>query len=95
MVDDVQPPGRARVEGCPDCRGTGQNRRGAECYECEGAGALIWHACPRCGDGAWRYTNGVNDDQGMQCADLRCGYRWGPDDPGWLAQRIPASWAAR
>ena len=47
------------------------------------------HVCPRCGNIDWRYIAGRNDDRkGMYCR-LGCGAHWMPDDPDWLAQRLP------
>lgn len=75
------PPGKATITRCHECRGAG-------CYECKSTGYLIWRACPRCGDRGWHYTQGLNDREGMDC--WACSYHWTRDDPGWLAQRIPA-----
>jgi hypothetical protein len=50
---------------------------------------MLWHVCPRCGNIDWRYIAGHNDDrQGMYCR-LGCGAHWMPDDPDWIAQRLP------
>jgi hypothetical protein len=83
----IAPPGRALIETCPDCTGTG-SYRGEECLMCEGTGRCLLRACPACGDVGWDYVNGVDDSEGMACR-LGCGYRWLRDDPGWLAQRLP------
>ncbi len=80
----VAPPGRARIEQCPDCdRGI---YCGEKCRECDGIAWQVWKACPRCGDTAmWRYLDGRTR---MHCQ--ACGATWGVDYPGWLAQRLPA-----
>ena len=78
----LPPPGRALIETCPDCHG-------ARCRHCQWKGRILWHVCPRCGNIDWRYIAGRNDDrQGMYCR-LGCGAHWMPDDPDWLAQRLP------
>jgi hypothetical protein len=78
----LPPPGRALIEACPDCHG-------ARCRHCQWKGRILWHVCPRCGNIDWRYIAGHNDDrQGMYCR-LGCGAQWMPDDPDWLAQRLP------
>lgn len=82
-VPPTQPPGRGIVSLCPDCSGAG-------CRHCESAGKLLMRACPRCGDPAWDFVNERNEDGGMRCR-MGCGYRWAPDDPGWLLQRLQAS----
>ena len=59
------------------------------CRHCQWKGRILWHVCPRCGNIDWRYIAGHNDDrQGMYCR-LGCGAHWMPDDPDWLAQRLP------
>ncbi len=82
-VPPVTPPGRAIIEKCPDCKG-----RPGGCRDCDGRGSILWRACPRCGDVAWDFVNGRNDEDGMAC-QIGCGYRWTADDPGWLLQRLP------
>lgn len=79
----VIPPGRARIEKCPDCdQGV---RRGGPCDFCAGTGWQIWRACPRCGDTAmWTWSA---DRAGASCQ--ACGGHWDIADPGWLAQRLP------
>ncbi len=81
---DLLPPGRAHIEGCPDCRGV----TGLRCPECRGTARIVYRACPRCGDIAWDFVNGYSDENGMACR-ISCGYRWTADDPAWLAQRLP------
>ena len=86
MTEDVRPPGRARILACPECRGAA----GRSCRECRGAGVLLQRACPRCGDIAWDYINGLNDRGGMACR-ISCGYTWQADHPAWQAQTLPAT----
>ena len=85
MTDRPAPPGKARVEPCPDCHGT----QGLPCHECRGQGQLLHRACPLCGSPAWDYVNGADDRQGMACR-TGCGYTWTAADPGWRAQVLPA-----
>jgi len=80
----VNPPDRAKVESCPDCRGVA----GQACYECHGRGVILIRACPACGNPGWDYINGTDDRDGMTCAS-GCGHLWAADDPGWLAQSLP------
>jgi len=77
----IAPPGKAHVEPCPDCR----EQINLNCPECEGSGAIIYRACPHCGDLGWAYCNGRNDEAGMTC-QLGCGHTWVATEPGWLVQ---------
>jgi hypothetical protein len=80
----VQPPGRAHIAECPDCL-KGVSGSGKPCECCEGTGWQVWRACPWCGDTAmWRY---LENRTRMHCQ--ACSANWGPDYPGWLAQRLP------
>lgn len=90
-MTEIAPPGRAQITECNVCAGGRRPGRcpDGSCDDCGSTGWLIWHACPRCGDGAWHYVNGFDDTQGMRCHDPRCGYQWDRDDPGWQAQRLP------
>lgn len=84
----VEPPGRAVLERCPDC--VNGIAGGERCTSCEGTGIQVMRACPVCGDVAFDYVNGCDQDAGMVCR-LGCGHRWTADDPAWQAQRVPAS----
>jgi hypothetical protein len=84
----VTPPGRARVESCPDCT-AGVDADGDTCRECDGTRKQLWRACPRCGDTAFEYINGHGETDGMRCA-LGCGSEWAADDPSWTIQRLPS-----
>ena len=84
MADPVTPPGKARITPCPECNG----QPGRPCHECHGQGTLLQRACPLCGDLAWDYINGQNEDAGMTCR-LGCGYHWSAEDVGWIAQMLP------
>jgi len=84
----LAPPGLGRVARCPECNGV----PGRDCGECEGAGRIVWRACPSCGGTAiWDYVNGRDEARGMVCRGPQCGYRWTADDPGWLVQRLPGA----
>jgi hypothetical protein len=84
MAEQIAPPGRARITRCGTCEGRGRFRSGDECYDCEGTTWQLWKACPRCGDIGWDRLA-----DGQYACRISCGYRWGEDDPGWLAQRLP------
>jgi len=79
------PPGRGIVRPCPDCRGAGEG-----CTPCEESGKTLMRTCPRCGDPAFDFADGISERNGMVCR-LGCGYRWGWTDPEWLLQRLPAA----
>lgn len=83
MTDQITPPGRAIINRCGSCGGTG--RAGTStCFDCAGTGWHLWKACPRCGDIGW---DGLGD--GEYACRLSCGYRWAEDNPAWQAQRRP------
>jgi hypothetical protein len=77
-------PGLARIEACTDCT-SGIDLDGDPSVNCNATGSQIWRACPRCGDLAFEYINGHDENAGMSCS-LGCGYHWTADDPGWLVQ---------
>jgi hypothetical protein len=84
MAEQIEPPGRARVTRCGGCNARGWYGQGYKCSDCEGTGWQLWKACPRCGDIGY---DRVGD--GQYACRISCGYRWGEDDPGWQAQRLP------
>jgi hypothetical protein len=58
------PSGRARLRPCPRCRGQALS---SACWDCDGFGFQLWHACVACGDTDWAYVNGSGDADGMKC----------------------------
>lgn len=79
----LAPPGKAQIDNCPECKGV----PGLPCRDCGGTGKHLWRACPLCGNIGWDYLPGTNR-QRMACR-IGCGFEWGTDHPGWLAQRLP------
>ena len=85
MHVETTTPGLASIEACAD-RTNGIDPDGDSCVSCNGSGSQIWRACPRCGDIAFEYINGHDENAGMRCR-LGCGHLWTAVDPGWLAQQ--------
>jgi hypothetical protein len=82
QLGDIKPPGKAIFMTCEDCGGEG-------CGYCHNSGTQLWRACPKCRDTGFDFINGVNERDGMICR-IGCGFKWGADDPRWLAQRLPS-----
>ena len=80
----VQPPGRAHIAECPDCHkgvsGAAGRASTARVPAGRSGGPAPGAATPRC-SASWTTARG--------CTAEACSADWGPDYPGWLAQRLP------